>query len=244
MATAGRLTASIAHEINNPLQAVQNCLHLAGRKELSEEQRQKYLDMARTELERLMNTVQRMLDFYRPAALDRKPIDINKLLESVLSLVSPQLKDHNILIYLDLSPGLPHVLVVADQIQQVFLNLLLNALEAMPRGGDLFIQTSIGGTPSSQHEIEVIIEDSGPGVPPSERKHIFEPFVSTKEKGTGLGLAVSYGIVTAHGGSLELVDGRSLTSRHPGLASTDKHRTEGARSGACFRVSLPIVEHT
>jgi signal transduction histidine kinase/FixJ family two-component response regulator len=241
MAIAGRLTASIAHEINNPLQAVQNCLHLAGRTELQPDERKNYLNLAGIEMERLLHTVQQMLDFYRPTALDRKPEDINELINKVGFLLNKQLKDNRINIHLDLSQKIPLVLIVADQIQQVFLNILLNAMEAMPDGGDIYLETSLvervsySKSPATTEssgtfptDVEVFIEDTGSGVPINERKHIFEPFFSTKDKGTGLGLAVSYGIITAHGGSLDLIDGR----RH------------GDGSGACFRITLPITEHT
>lgn len=214
MAIAGRLTASIAHEINNPLQSVRNCLHLAGRKELPPEERQNYLDLAQTELERLMNTVHRMLDYYRPAAVDRKPVDINELVQRVLLLVKRQLDDHNIQINIRLSDRVSPVLAVGDQIQQVMLNLMLNAMEAMPGGGKIYIDTG-----RRKQNVEITVEDSGPGVPEDQRDKIFEPFVSTKEGGTGLGLAVSYGIISAHGGNLELIAGRSR--------------------GACFRITLP-----
>jgi signal transduction histidine kinase/FixJ family two-component response regulator len=217
LATAGRLTASIAHEINNPLQAVQNCLHLAGRRALSDDQRQYYLRMAQAEMERLMNTVQRMLDFYRPGAVDRKPEDMNELVNRVLLLMERQFHEQNIALHVKLAKRLPQVLVVGDQIQQVFLNLILNAMEVMPNGGELFIEVQ-----TTRKEVEVILEDTGPGISEDERQRIFEPFVSTKEDGIGLGLAVSYGIIAAHGGNLELAPGRGR--------------------GACFRVSLPRGE--
>jgi len=219
LATAGRLTASIAHEINNPLQAVQNCLHLAGRRALSEDQRQYYLRMAQAEMERLMNTVQRMLDFYRPGAVDRKPEDMNELVKRVMSLMERQFNERGITLHIKLAKRLPQVLVVGDQIQQVFLNLVLNAMEVMPTGGELFVEVQ-----TTKKEVEVTIEDTGPGISAGERQRIFEPFVSTKEDGMGLGLAVSYGIIAAHGGSLELTSGRGR--------------------GACFRVSLPRGEVT
>jgi signal transduction histidine kinase/CheY-like chemotaxis protein len=214
MAIAGRLTASIAHEINNPLQSVQNCLHLAGRQELAPEQRNSYLTTAQSELERLMNTVQRMLDYYRPAAVDRKPVDINVILERVMLLLERQLAEHKIQLKTRLASRMPPVMAVGDQVQQVLLNLLLNAMEAMPEGGRLFVETR-----SRNGGVEVLVEDTGPGVQQGQRERIFEPFVSTKEGGTGLGLAVSYGIIAAHGGSLDLIDGRGR--------------------GACFRISLP-----
>jgi signal transduction histidine kinase/FixJ family two-component response regulator len=219
LATAGRLTASIAHEINNPLQAVQNCLHLAGRRALSEDQRQYYLRMAQAEMERLMNTVQRMLDFYRPGAVDRKPEDMNELVKRVMLLMERQFHEQSVILHIKYARRLPQVLVVGDQIQQVFLNLVLNAMEAMPDGGELFIEVQ-----TTKKEVEVIIEDTGPGISVGERQRIFEPFVSTKEDGIGLGLAVSYGIIAAHGGNLELAPGRGR--------------------GACFRVSLPRGEVT
>ena len=226
MAIAGRLTTSIAHEINNPLQAVQNCLHLAERPQVPVEQRQNYMRLAREELDRLMLTVQRMLDFYRPVALDRKLVDVNQLIRNVISLLEQQFTDHQVTVHSNLMPQLPLVMAVSNQIQQVILNLILNALEALSAGGAIYIETSTN--PVNPEEIEVLIEDSGPGIPPSQRKHIFEPFVSTKEHGTGLGLTVSYGIITAHGGNLDLVDRRKLTTNQ----------------GACFRVTLPIAERT
>jgi two-component system, NtrC family, sensor kinase len=214
MAAAGRMTASIAHEINNPLQAVHNCLHLAKRKELSSEQREHYLELAQSEMDRLMSTVQRMLDFYRPGALDRKPTDVNKLVERVLMLLGQQMEKQGVRVRTKLDTGLAKAMIVGDQIQQVLLNLVLNGLEAMPGGGELYIETQPG-----RGEVMITFEDTGPGVPEEERDRIFEPFLSTKEGGTGLGLTVSYGIVAAHGGHLELLP--------------------NVRQGARFRVTLP-----
>jgi signal transduction histidine kinase/DNA-binding response OmpR family regulator len=214
MATAGRLTASIAHEINNPLQSVQNCLHLASRAELTEDARHEYMTLAKEELDRLMSTVQRMLDFYRPGAVGRKLVDINQLIERVLLLLGRELETKKVRVHTQLSQQLSQPMVVRDQIQQVLINLILNASEAMPEGGDVYIETRQRRT-----GIEIVVEDTGTGVQPGDREKIFEPFVSTKESGTGLGLTVSYGIITAHGGSLELVPGR--------------------QKGACFRILLP-----
>jgi two-component system NtrC family sensor kinase len=214
MAATGRLTASIAHEINNPLQAVQNCMHLAGREDLPQEKRGEYFDMARSELERLRTTVQRMLDFYRPNAVAPQAVDIAELLRHVLGLMSKQLEEHNIRIRMDTPTDLPLVNAVNNQIQQVFLNLILNAYDAMPSGGELHITGR-----AARDGVEILFQDTGPGVTYEESRNIFEPFFSTKEGGTGLGLTVSYNIVTAHGGVLELVPTRE--------------------AGACFSVYLP-----
>ncbi len=214
MAAAGRLTASIAHEINNPLQAVQNCVHLAARSELPAERREEYLRMAQNELDRLMNIIQRMLDFYRPGNLKPQATDLVELIHYVLELLAPQLERRNIRVTTDLPDDLPVVMAVRSQIQQVFLNLILNAYDAMPEGGDLRIAAR-----RRQDMVDILFQDSGPGVPEEYRERIFEPFVSTKKGGLGLGLSVSCGIIEAHGGSLDLVP--------------------DAGPGACFRVSLP-----
>jgi signal transduction histidine kinase/FixJ family two-component response regulator len=217
MSAVGRLTASIAHEVNNPLQAVENCLHLAGRKELSDEKRENYLRMATEELDRLMKTVQRMLDFYRPGAIERAPENIEDLVDRVLALLEKQLADKSILVEKSFPEKLPLVNIVGNQIQQVFFNLILNAMEVLGEGGKIEIGAEVKGD-----QLQVFVSDDGPGVPVEAANNIFEPFMSTKDDGTGLGLSVSYGILTAHGGSLELID------------------TNGA--GACFKVSIPVEE--
>jgi len=215
MAAAGRLTASIAHEINNPLQSVQNCLHLAGHEDLPPEKRKEYFDLAKNELERLMKTSQRMLDFYRPGAAKAEQVDVLELLQHVLNLTSQQLSQRHIQLKTELPESLPAIYVVSGQIQQVFINLILNSLDAMMGGGELKISAS-----PVEHGIEFTFHDSGPGIPENHRNDIFEPFFSTKDGGTGLGLTVSYNIVTAHGGTLDLVNGHE--------------------PGACFRLFLPM----
>ena len=217
MAAAGRLAVSIAHEVNNPLQAVQNCLHLAGRNDLPTEQRAEYFDLAKMELDRLMTTVQRMLDFYRPGSVAPDDVNLQDILNYVLSLMANQLEKQNVLVKLDIPSNLPKVVAVGSQIQQVFINLILNSFDAMPEGGELRITAR-----HYQNGIELLLQDSGPGIPDDREPHIFEPFYSTKDGGTGLGLTVSYNIITAHGGTLELA------------SKSD--------SGACFRIFLPIGE--
>ncbi|MDO9301513.1 MAG: ATP-binding protein, partial [Anaerolineales bacterium] len=215
MAAAGRLSASIAHEVNNPLQAVQNCLHLAGREDLPEEKRKEYFDLARTELERLILTVRRMLDFYRPGTSALEKVDLAEMLQYILNLMSKQLSESNVKVIVDFLGTIPTIKAVGSQMQQVFINLILNAVDAMPDGGVLNIKTRLlkGG-------VEIMFQDQGNGIPKEKQANIFEPFFSTKEGGTGLGLTVSYNIITAHGGALELIPERG--------------------PGACFRIFLPI----
>ena len=218
MAAAGRLTASIAHEINNPLQSLSNCLHLAGRNELPPEVREKYRQIAENELDRLMVTVQRMLDLYRPGARERQWTKLEGIFERVLTLLDSQLRKNHIQVHTRFVEDMPNVLVVSSQIQQVILNLLLNSIEAMPDGGEVFIDVG-----HSKEGVEIVLVDTGGGILDGERERIFEPFVSTKDDGTGLGLSVSYGIVQAHGGTIELLPDR------------DK--------GASFRIVLPTGEN-
>jgi len=215
MAAAGRLSVSIAHEVNNPLQSVQNCLHLAGRTDLPQAQRDEYFELAKKELNRLMSTVQRMLDFYRPGAVSPTEVDLRELLEYVLTLMSKQLEKQNVHVQSDFPDNLPPVFAVGSQIQQVLINLILNSFDAMPDGGELQIRAR-----AAKNGVEILLKDSGPGIPDDRQPHIFEPFFSTKDGGTGLGLTVSYNIVTAHGGTLELASNNG--------------------PGACFRVYLPI----
>jgi len=221
MAAIGRLAASIAHEVNNPLQAVRNCLHLVGRIDLDQEKRTVYLDLAGDELERLMTTIQLMLDFYRPSARNTEAILINQLIENTLKLLKKQLDEANITVATRFAPDIPPIEAVRNQIQQVFFNLLLNAIQAIGFDGQIQIDTTLTG-----ECIELIIQDSGSGVTAEHRENIFEPFMSTKPDGTGLGLSVSYSIVDAHGGQLSLLD------NDPRCQLT----------GACFRIRLPIRE--
>jgi signal transduction histidine kinase/CheY-like chemotaxis protein len=218
IAAAGRITASIAHELNNPLQSISNCLHLAGRQELPETERAHYLELAQNELDRLIGTVHRTLDLYRPSARDRRLVDINELISKVVRLMKPQLQAHLINMNCEFAQDLPLVPVVSDQVQQLLINLILNSMDAMSSGGVIDIKTNRTVIDEGSG-VEILVKDTGPGVSESDVEQIFEPFYTTKAHGTGLGLPVSYGIVAAHGGSLNYV------------------RQEG--EGACFRIVFP-----
>lgn len=225
MAAVGRLVASLAHEINNPLQAVRNCLHLANRAGLNEEQRSQYLQMTDNELDRLVNMVRDMLDFYRPVNIEKERVDMGRLVEQVLALIKPQLHDLGIQVHVHHPEGVPPVTGVPSQLKQVIFNLMINAIDALEeanrtiipgRDKEIWIDILADG-----RYVSVTIEDSGPGVPDPQREQIFEPFVSTKKNGTGLGLTVSFGILESHQGRLVLAPSRY-------------------GSGACFEIRLPI----
>ena len=201
MAAIGRLAASIAHEINNPLQAIHNSLHLGMHEGLNDDRRWQYLTMARAEVQRLIEIVQRMLDFYRPSRGGVVPADVNSIVENVLALAHKRLQHGGVRVHARLGPELPLVPVVSDQITQVFLNIVINAVEAMPSDGDLWLET---GLSEDGEWVLASFHDAGPGMSSEQIAHLFEPFYTTKPNGTGLGLAISYGIVERHGGTIEV----------------------------------------
>jgi len=201
MAAIGRLAASIAHEINNPLQAIHNSLHLSLREGLGDDKRLRYLGLAQAEVQRLIEIVQRMLDFYRPSRGGVVPTDVNGIVENVLALTHKRLQHGGVRVHTHLIPDLPLVSVVPDQITQVFLNIVINAIEAMPSGGDLRLETLLS---EDGEWVLVCFHDTGPGMSPEQIANLFEPFYTTKPTGTGLGLAISYGIIERHGGVIEV----------------------------------------
>jgi signal transduction histidine kinase len=220
LAATGKLAASIAHEINNPLQSVQSCIYLVADGLIANGPNRQYLDIAREELDRIAKIVQRLADLYRPSEEGQKQTDLNALIENVLALMGKRLQQSNIKVTTALDPDLPPVVIVADQIKQVSFNLILNAVEAMPEGGKLDISSSLGKEPSNTH-FEISFTDSGVGIAPESVERIFDPFYTTKAKGTGLGLSISHDIIERHGGSLRV---RSQVG-----------------SGSTFTVRLPVI---
>ncbi len=204
MAALGRLMASLAHELNNPLQGVQNCLHLAERTDLPETQRQEFIALARKEVERVSALAQTAMEYYRPKRLVRQEVELLASLETVLNLVEPQLRNNRISVVRDF-PGRPlEIEIIRDNIQQVILNLLINAMDAVTNQPDprqIWIEVH-----ELENGIEICIEDNGGGLSPEIEERLFEPFVSTKPFGTGLGLSISYELVVdVHGGELSFV---------------------------------------
>ncbi|MCS7178128.1 MAG: response regulator [Anaerolineae bacterium] len=210
MAAIGRLTASIAHEINNPLQAIHNTIHLAMTERLPPEKRREYLGMAQKEVERLIAIVHRMLEFYRPSRGGAVQADVNSLLRDALAIADKRLQHGRVRVSARFADGLPPIPAIPDQLTQVFLNIIINAVEAMPEGGDLRVGTLLT---EDRRWILVAFQDSGPGLTAEQIAHLFEPFYTTKPGGTGLGLAISYGIVERHGGTIEV-------SSQPGQGAT------------------------
>ncbi len=236
MAALGRLAASLAHEVNNPLQAVQGCLALA--KEMLDDIETArdsmgdvthYLAIAEEEIQRVATIVRRMRDFYRPSEDAMVPTDLHAVLEAVLALAAKQLQHSKITIERAWAERLPLVQANADHLKQVFLNLILNAEDAMSTGGTLRITTSVdphAGSPASGSSpvVRITFSDTGIGMSREAISRLFEPFFTTKEQGSGLGLSIAYSIVKAHHGEI------GVTSQ------------EGA--GTTFTVYLPVTQGT
>jgi two-component system NtrC family sensor kinase len=230
LAATGRLAASLAHEINNPLQAINNCLHLVVNRPLTDEKKKYYLGLAQTEVERLITLVQRTLEFYRPSQGRLTATDVNHLLENVLALANKRLEHGRVHVRQQLQPDLAPIAAVPDQLTQVFLNLIINAVEAMPGGGTLTVASAMRGS-----WLTIDVQDTGAGLTSDEASRIFEPFYTTKADGTGLGLAVSYGIIQQHGGRIEVASapgqGTRFTVRLPLKRSEDARSSSSSPEG-------------
>ena len=202
LAIAGRMAASLAHEINNPLQAAIGCLDLSLEQLEQGKEPQQHLQVTAQALDRASRVVAQLHALHYPAEIERKEaLDLNSLLEDLQVLIQKRCQDQQVVVVWQAAADLPPVPLMPDAIQQVFLNLLLNALDAMPRGGQLWVSTALLEEPS---RILVQIRDSGIGIPADEIEHIFEPFHSTKPDSLGLGLFISHSIVQDHGGQIEV----------------------------------------
>jgi signal transduction histidine kinase/DNA-binding response OmpR family regulator len=224
LASIGRLAASVAHEINNPLLPIQINLDVM----LEDIQDQRQIDpeeITRTQesVERIRRIVNRLLEFTGNSlnAMTIKPLDINKLIGNVSELVAKSLEQKGHKIELKLVP-VPPVPGDKDGLEQVFMNLLLNASEAMGRDGLVQISSEVDGD-----WLQIKVVDNGSGISPDIVEKIFEPFVSTKEDGSGLGLFVSYGIIQNHNGTIELSTGKKGTTFTISLPLTQEVRRGG-----------------
>ena len=200
LASVGRLSAGIAHEINNPLTGILTFAHLLRDKENMTEEDKSDLQVIISETTRVSEIVSGLLDFARERPSRKELLDINEVVERTLRLVSSQKQMERVTVRQDLAPELPCINGDANQLEQVLLNLALNSIEAMPGGGILSIATLARGS-----RVIIKVSDTGCGIKEEHLDEVFEPFFSTKPvgTGTGLGLSVSYGIIEQHGGNLE-----------------------------------------
>jgi two-component system NtrC family sensor kinase len=219
LAATGRLAAGIAHEINNPLQAIFS--HINAVKDNAGDNKV-VLDNALQigeGIDRIRTIVRGMLDLHRTQSAATVDVDLNSLVEKVLALTAKQLRTAAVEVKTSLAASLPSIKGAPSELQQVLLNLVLNASDAMPDGGSLFIETSADAT-----HAEVVVRDSGVGIAPDIQRKIFEPFFSSRQGGggVGLGLYLSKNIIEIHQGSIQV--------------------ESQERKGTTFRIRLPLPE--
>ena len=202
LASLGRLASGIAHEINNPLTGILTYSSML-KEDLADSQYIDDLQIIIDETMRCRKIVRGVLDFARETSLEKQPLDLNKALVTAVRIIEKHITFQNVNIIKSFSPDIPHVNVDLDQMKSVFNNLLVNAADAMPEGGDLTITTSYN---PSEKMVYVSFSDTGTGIPEEHLDKIFDPFFTTKEpgKGTGLGLSVIYGIIEKHNGSISV----------------------------------------
>ena len=218
LSSIGLLAAGVAHEVNTPLAVISTYAQMLAKQISEDEQKSKLLDKIAKQTFRASEIVNSLLSFSRTSPTEFVDVDVSKVIHETLSLVDHQLKKSTIEVKLDLPPALPPVKGNAGKLQQVFLNLFLNARDAMDAGGTLTVRAW-----SANGFARIDVADSGQGIAPEHLERIYDPFFTTKAalKGTGLGLSVTYGIVREHGGSIEV-------ESRPG-------------AGSRFRVELPLA---
>lgn len=199
LSALGELSAGLAHELRNPLGSIEGAVQILGRQELPEGTRQEFTQLARKEIVRLKGLVSNFLEFARPQTPRRIPTEPVILLESVSKLASESAAMAGVSFHIDAPGDLPMVAVDPEQMKQVLLNLVINAVQAMPRGGRVILRAK-----SEAESVRLEVQDEGTGIAPEDVEKIFDPFYTTRATGTGLGLSIAYQIVNQHGGHISV----------------------------------------
>ena len=204
LASLGTLTAGLAHEIRNPLVAIKTLTHLLPERLDDEEFRNKFLQIASGEADRISSMVTELLDFARPSDPKLEEENINTILDGMILLVSTETNKKQIDIVKNYASDLPFVQIDREQIKQVFLNLLINAIEAIPENGKITVHTRSFMKPGGEPYAQIEFTDTGCGIPSDQLEEIFDPFFTTKNTGSGLGLSISNQIVRDHKGYIDV----------------------------------------
>lgn len=215
LAAVGQLAASIAHELRNPLSSIKGAAQFLQKEYEDQPSIVEFLGIIIEEVNGLNKLTTEFLDFARPMQLELKTTSVNRVVEKTLQLMSVHITDNNVVVHEALSPAAPDIQADEAQLEQVLKNIVINALQAMPEGGVLKVETG----PTLSGGAFMSVSDTGIGIPSDKIERIFQPFVTTKTKGTGLGLSVVHKIVENHGGRIEV--------------------TSDVGKGATFKVSLP-----
>jgi signal transduction histidine kinase len=201
LAAVGKVAAQVAHEVNNPLAIIKTAVRIIRNQSAPDSPTTGSLQMIEEEISRITRNIQELLEFSRPRTPVQEWVQVNGVIQGLAPLLEHDCREKKIALKIILEPELPLVLISSDQLKQVVLNMVRNAEDAMPQGGDLVIRTA-----QQERFVELSIADTGCGIPAEHREHIFDPFFTTKRrgKGVGLGLSVSYGIITAASGRIEV----------------------------------------
>jgi two-component system sensor histidine kinase HydH len=199
LASLGRLAAGVAHEIRNPLSSIKGFAQYFVKRFSGQQEEQGYASVMVKEVDRLNHVITDLLDFAGSKEPNREPQSLETIADQALKLLAPDLDARKVAVVREYEPNLPAVPVDRDRISQVFINLLLNALESMEAGGEIRIGLHRCAPPSA---VEISVADTGAGIPEGDLEKVFEPFFSRKRKGTGLGLAIVHQIVESHRGEI------------------------------------------
>jgi signal transduction histidine kinase len=199
LSALGELSAGMAHEIRNPLSSIKGAAEILKDDYSPDEAKYEFIQILLKESDRLNRIVQEFLSFARPKQPELQQADLNEAVESVLSLIAQEARHAGVKVDKTLDPSIGKRSLDAGLLKQAFLNLALNAIQAMPQGGTLTVKTALRGD-----AVEVEIADTGTGIPDENRKKLFSPFFTTKKNGTGLGLAITYRIIENHRGRIDV----------------------------------------
>ena len=225
LASIGELAASVAHEIKNPLAGISGAVQVLAEGFPAEDPRREVTTQILRQSERMDKTIRDLLNYAQPLQAEPYPVDVNETLERASFIALPNPARSKVRVRRDFAEGLPRTLADGKHLEQAFLNLILNAVQAMPGGGDLELRTALreeAEAAGGRRFIEVVIADTGVGIPPQVREKIFSPFFTTRTQGTGLGLSITRKIVEQGGGTIAVAS-------EPG-------------KGTAFTVLVPVVE--
>jgi signal transduction histidine kinase len=223
LSALGQLSAGLAHEIRNPLGAIKGAVEILQEDYRAGHPKAEFYAILLKEVERLNDVLTNFLSFARPATPYFAPVDVRGVLTALEGLISGQARGHRVQIFTSFHAGPARVMADETLVKQAFLNIMLNAVEAMPEGGDLAISTRLSrksGDGDRPECVEVVFDDTGPGIREEDLGRIFDPFFTSKKDGTGLGLAITHRIIENHHGTIQVMS-------QPG-------------KGATFVVTLPL----
>jgi PAS domain S-box-containing protein len=228
LVSLGKLSSGIAHELRNPLAGIKTTAQALSEEMSKEDSRREYLNRITKEIDRLNDLLKTFFSFAKPQKLNLVDCSVKDVINEIIPFLFKEIADQGVRFVEAYHPELPKIKVDKNQMYQVFLNLFLNAIQAMPNGGELKIEVnptiSYSQDGPGQNFIKVVISDTGKGIPPNIIHRIFDPFFTTKPKGIGLGLSITYQIIKKHGGTIKV--------------------ESKLEKGTSFIINLPVISET